>query len=462
MSSTTSAESFGVKLNYNGQMRRFPIALGTSFKDLRAQVIALLALPHDVDVALKYSDEEGDLITISSDLELNSALVPGSLLRLTAIDKKPTAPTGPASYPILDAPMLDAAPTAPLLHGVADGTRSFGGVPHGHGAPPGFGPAPGFAGPVPCAPGFENMGPHGFGGPHRGGHHGPYRGGLGFRGGCGPHGRGGFGHHGRHGFGPYGPHMPPHAAMTPEDWRAYKKDCKDMKKDCKEMHKDMRREWKDSRKCLKKDWREGRGRCSDGMQWGVAPGAADERLVARFAKDVTIPDGTQLAPNTPFVKTWRLRNEGAAWPAGCVLRFLGKKSDRMSCPETVPLPADGPVATNAEIDVSVNLVAPEKPGRYTGYFKLSTPDGRKFGQRVWVSIVVPGSHSSSSSSDSDREADRYEAMVDVVLATGLKAKRHRILRMLKKTDGQVDVVCEKLVKKQEKMARKAMKKQMKM
>lgn len=243
--------------------------------------------------------------------------------------------------------------------------------------------------------------------------------------------------------------------MTPEERQQFKKERK-------EAHKEMKREWKETHKHMRKEMKEAR-RCADGMQWGWAnqAGVPSDKFVARFVKDVTIPDGTQLAPGTPFVKTWKVRNEGAEWPVGCVLRFLGKKSDKMGAPETVPLSVEGSVAPNSEVDVSVNLVAPEKPGRYTGYWKMCTPEGRKFGQRVWASIVVPGL-SSSSSSDSDREADMYEGLVDAVLATGLAVKRHRVFRMLQKHKGNVNLVCEKLAQKEEKRARKAMKKQMKL
>lgn len=37
-----------------------------------------------------------------------------------------------------------------------------------------------------------------------------------------------------------------------------------------------------------------------------------------------------------------------------------------------------------EMDISVPLVAPNAPGRYTAYFRLAGPEGKKFGQRVWV------------------------------------------------------------------------------
>jgi len=182
-----------------------------------------------------------------------------------------------------------------------------------------------------------------------------------------------------------------------------------------------------------------------------------EKLVARFAKDVTVEDGTQIAANAPFVKTWRIRNEGPAWPAGCVLRFVGKHSDDMGAPEFVLV--DGIIGSNQDVDVSVNLVAPSKPGRYTGYWKMCTPEGRKFGQRVWVSIVVP---STGSSSEGEKEADRYEALVDVVLSKeylrSFGIKRHRVFRLLQKFNGNVEQVIalltEKLARKEEKCARK--------
>lgn len=45
-----------------------------------------------------------------------------------------------------------------------------------------------------------------------------------------------------------------------------------------------------------------------------------------------------------------------------------------------------PVGT--EIDIAVDFVAPEHPGRYISYWRMSTALGQKFGQRVWVLIEV--------------------------------------------------------------------------
>jgi len=186
-------------------------------------------------------------------------------------------------------------------------------------------------------------------------------------------------------------------------------------------------------------------------------GAPNEsKLIARHVKDVTIEDGTQLPPATPFVKTWRVRNEGPAWPAGCQLHFLSKRcGDIMSGPDFVTI--EGPVETNQEVDVSVNLVSPAKPGRYVGFWKLCTPNGRKFGQRMWVSIIVPASNSSSSDED-DRVADQYALLVDTILAQGFDVKRHRVFRLLEKHNGDMQVVSNILADKAHRKAEKEAKK----
>lgn len=107
-------------------------------------------------------------------------------------------------------------------------------------------------------------------------------------------------------------------------------------------------------------------------------------VVAVFEGDVTCPDGTVLAPGEPFDKVWKLRNGGPnKWPIGAVLSCVG--GDKMQAPESVLIPS---VLPGKSIDVSLRMVAPSKPGRYTGYWRLSTADGNRFGQRLWVDVNV--------------------------------------------------------------------------
>ena len=58
----------------------------------------------------------------------------------------------------------------------------------------------------------------------------------------------------------------------------------------------------------------------------------------------------------------------------------------MHAPPSVPLPTSLPVPPDGEIDVSVDFITPSRPGLYAGFWRLCLPDGKKFGQRVWVKI----------------------------------------------------------------------------
>ncbi len=113
--------------------------------------------------------------------------------------------------------------------------------------------------------------------------------------------------------------------------------------------------------------------------------AAGCTLGARWVADVTVPDNTAVAPGTPFVKTWRVRNAGTcAWEPGTRLVFIS--GEPMGGPAAVDVPA---LAPGAQTDVSVNLVAPAAPGTYRASYQFQAPDGTRFGAVIWAQIVVP-------------------------------------------------------------------------
>ncbi|XP_059657983.1 protein JOKA2-like isoform X2 [Cornus florida] len=112
------------------------------------------------------------------------------------------------------------------------------------------------------------------------------------------------------------------------------------------------------------------------------------KLDGRFIRDVNIMDGTVMAPLTPFTKIWRMRNNGnMVWAEGTQLLWIGgdKLSDTLSV--EVEIPSDGLPVDN-ELDIAVNFTSPELPGRYISYWRMASPSGQKFGQRVWVLIQV--------------------------------------------------------------------------
>lgn len=194
-------------------------------------------------------------------------------------------------------------------------------------------------------------------------------------------------------------------ATTEEDIRALKELKHQMKADIRmakhNLFAGMKYD-KDYLKALRHSEKDGKKEKKDKEEWKREKKERKEkkdRYVARHVEDVTIPDGTELPPNTPFLKTWKIRNEGPAWPNGCQLLFVSHKGDNLNGPERVIIKGD--VQPGQEVEVSVPLITPAEPGRYVGYYRMVTPDGVKFGQRVWVSFVVK------------RDGDASMAAVDV-------------------------------------------------
>lgn len=110
-----------------------------------------------------------------------------------------------------------------------------------------------------------------------------------------------------------------------------------------------------------------------------------------FVKDITIPDGTTLAPGETFTKTWRLKNRGTcAWNADYMLVYYS--GEQMGDTTAVRLP--GYVSPGQTVDVSVTLSAPTKKGKYVGYWMLRNSSGVLFGygdhahQAFYVDIKV--------------------------------------------------------------------------
>lgn len=125
----------------------------------------------------------------------------------------------------------------------------------------------------------------------------------------------------------------------------------------------------------------------------------EEDLRAVFLRD-SIADGTIFPPNHVFQQTWILRNEGkTAWPAGCSVKFVGGDymgrvdsahpagiSELVSASEsTICYP---PLAPGAECAFSALLRTPSRPGKMISYWRLTTPDGMRFGHRLWCEVIV--------------------------------------------------------------------------
>jgi hypothetical protein len=113
---------------------------------------------------------------------------------------------------------------------------------------------------------------------------------------------------------------------------------------------------------------------------------------AQFISDVTVPDGTRYDPGATFTKTWRLRNIGTCtWTTSYTMVF--DTGTQMGSTTSVALPS---VPPGQDVDLSVNMTAPNAAGHYIGYWKFKNAAGVLFGIGInankswWVEINVVG------------------------------------------------------------------------
>jgi hypothetical protein len=93
-----------------------------------------------------------------------------------------------------------------------------------------------------------------------------------------------------------------------------------------------------------------------GKGCGKGGGADGVKLSARFISDVTIFDGTQVAPGTKFTKIWKIKNCGEVpWPLGTRMLFVG--GDQMTAEMVCKLckPALAPQHTLFTLTLALTL-----------------------------------------------------------------------------------------------------------
>lgn len=110
--------------------------------------------------------------------------------------------------------------------------------------------------------------------------------------------------------------------------------------------------------------------------------------VSVFVTDVTVPDGTVMAPGQNFDKTWRIQNSGTcAWTATYKAVFTGSGNGALGGAST---PIGKVVNPGETIDITVEFVAPTTGGDYVSWWKLQNDASVFFGTPFSVAIKVVG------------------------------------------------------------------------
>ena len=107
--------------------------------------------------------------------------------------------------------------------------------------------------------------------------------------------------------------------------------------------------------------------------------------------DLTIPDDTDMLPGQRFAKTWRLINSGACtWTRDYAVVWWS--GETFNAP--VQMKFTNPVLPGRGVDITADMIAPEKTGTYQSTWKLQNARGTVFGigpsgdAPFWVRIRV--------------------------------------------------------------------------
>ncbi len=103
---------------------------------------------------------------------------------------------------------------------------------------------------------------------------------------------------------------------------------------------------------------------------------------AAFIKDVTVLDGSKVAPGETFTKTWQVRNIGTCTWTKDVYELVYSAGENFGITTSVKLKEDVP--PHGIVDISIeNMVAPGTSGIHYSHWKLSNGNNETFGVGRW-------------------------------------------------------------------------------
>ena len=109
--------------------------------------------------------------------------------------------------------------------------------------------------------------------------------------------------------------------------------------------------------------------------------------------DVNVPDDTVMSPGQEFIKTWKIKNIGTcSWGEGYKLVFSYSSIPNDDVLNGVAQPLGASIASQQEVEVSVQFTAPDLPGTYFSVWTMENPAGITFlgndNKALYVRVVV--------------------------------------------------------------------------
>jgi hypothetical protein len=122
---------------------------------------------------------------------------------------------------------------------------------------------------------------------------------------------------------------------------------------------------------------------------GISPGSIITPTVdctdqLQWLFDLSIPDGSQVAPGSILEKQWQVKNNGTCnWDETYTVRLTAGVDMGAPSPQLL-VPARG----ESEGVIQIQFTAPTEQGRYRSAWQAYNPSGLPFGDPIFIEIVV--------------------------------------------------------------------------
>lgn len=150
---------------------------------------------------------------------------------------------------------------------------------------------------------------------------------------------------------------------------------------------------------------------------------------ARFVDHVNFKESDSVSAGLTIHKIWKVKNVGASpWPVATKLVFCKGEL----CGEATEVP---PLAPGEEADVGAILMIPEQAGRYYAVWRLASPCGQRFGDKLHILV------------NAEIPEDLSEAFMDklkIIEGMGFEDHEHN-RRVLEAAGGDVNLAITRLI-----------------
>lgn len=103
-----------------------------------------------------------------------------------------------------------------------------------------------------------------------------------------------------------------------------------------------------------------------------------------YLEDLSIPDGSVVAPQSTLIKRWQVRNSGTCnWDAAYHLKLIA--GTEMGAPSELAL---YPARSGSDAVIEIQFVAPAETGNYRSAWQAVDPSGAEFGDPIFIDINV--------------------------------------------------------------------------